>query len=320
MTQQFHSLQLIALSDLEYSERWSIHPFLKGQIPSQLQDSIERTGILHPPIIQKITPEKYHIISGHLRIQALLNTSPPIGSVPCLLLPQSTSPHNILDYIIEDQLLTGSFSPMEKAFFFKLCGKYMDNSTIAATYRPILQENLQKHTITKVLQFVDMDQKLQLSVHTGQVSDKLAWELLSLSSSDRKIVHEMFVEFGIGAGKQKRLLSLCRDLAGRLGQSIEELLSSPDLEDICNHDEMNPPQKAMRLMTTLQRRLCPESIAAEEEFTKQVAAMNLPRRCSISHSQSFESDEVSLTIRFANFRSMNHKLSTIQKLSTSKNS
>lgn len=314
MIQQLNTIQTIPFTNIESSKRWCLHPFLKGSPPPQLRESIERIGLLHPPTVQEISSGKFLVICGHFRVQVVQQLLSVTSSIPCRILPQNSSTKNILDLIIGDQLLSGPLSSIEKGFFFNICGDFMDSKTIASSYLPLLGEKIQEHSIKKTLQLLTLSLSIQTSIHTGTINDKVAFELLSLNSADRDTIYTLFQKLGLGGGKQKRLLSLCKDLVGRDGLTVQELFAAQDLQDIVSHKEMNPPQKGMLILSTLNKRLFPNSIAAEQSFSKQIKAMNLPNNCSVTHSPSFETDAVSLSIHFPSLTSVQQLLPEIQKL------
>jgi hypothetical protein len=64
---------------------------------------------------------------------------------------------------------------------------------------------------------------------------------------------------------------------------------------------MNIPQKIDHLGNKLQQDLAPSSTQAEEVFIKQVKSLQLPANHALSHSPSFEKDEITLAITFKNF-------------------
>lgn len=273
---------------------------------------MQRIGLLHPPIVHEETPGAFLIISGNFRVEILKQNSPHEASILCHVLPLETSPQKILYYILEEQLQSGPFSPMEKACFFSLCAPYMDTKSIAQSFLPMLNEKVQQHTISKHLELIKLDTKIQCSIHNGSINEKLAGELLCLKSGDRTLLHNIFLNLALGSGKQKRFLSLCRDLARREGTTIHTLLSKAEYQDILHHTEMNPPQKGALLLNTLQKQTFPESMAAEREFQQKIKAMELPANCTASHSPAFETDQTLLTVRFSSLSRMEKQLLEIQ--------
>ena len=117
----------------------------------------------------------------------------------------------------------------------------------------------------------------------------------------------------MGTGKQKRFFNLIRDIAFREGSSITSYLQKKEITEILDHKDMNIPQKIKHLGNLLQHELNPTSSLAEGAFEKQVASLQLPANYAISHSPSFEKDEITLSITFKDFDECAQYLSQQQK-------
>lgn len=302
------SLRSIELQQILQSDSWNLHPFLPPVSAHQddsLLQSIKRVGILHPPLLLHHSQENsYELLAGRARLHLHSELYPEQPTIACMLLEDTAAPLSILFHILEDQKLSGPLSPMEKAFFFSYCLQHLSTEDAARHFLPALGEKNQPQTITRYIRLLELEPELQRSVHSLKIAEKTAFELLLLSRSERLALHTLFIQLGLGGGKQKRLLSLARDLACRHGKTITELFSEKELKDILTHPESNVPQKAAILFRFLQKQLFPNSEAAEEAFRKNVARIRLPGSCSIEHSQSFETDEVSLRIRFSSLEDL----------------
>lgn len=308
------SINAIKSNCIEYSKTWSLHPFLPSEPPPKLLASIQRIGLLHPPILIQDSVEKYNLLCGHYRLMANERINPLNTNITCLILDSDTPSKQILHTVLEDQLLSGSLSSIEKAYFFKYCLRYMQIEEAAEKYLPVLSEKTQIQIIKKFLHFLELESELQISMHYGRISDKTAHELLTLTPGDRLTLHDIFLGLKLGGGKQNRLLALSKDLAYREGTTITQLLSGSDCKEILIHPEMNQPQKIANLLTILQRRLFPHSNLAEETFLKKIHKLNLPETCSISHSQAFERDDISVTMHFENLSKVEEKISEIKMI------
>ena len=125
--------------------------------------------------------------------------------------------------------------------------------------------------------------------------------------------------FRFAVRKQKKLFSLIRDLAGRSRIPISDFLNSDELQRILNHNEMNPPQKALHLGNFLQAELTPGYLESEKNFTGFSKELGLPKNFSLSHSQAFETDEITLSIVFENNDECRRLLPDIKSALTRKN-
>lgn len=310
----FHSIDL---KNISFSDEWSLHPFISSDASTRLSSSIQRIGLLQPPILWKQSSGQYQLLCGLSRLRAFAITHPEETSICCLILEEATSPQQILYYILEDQLLSGHLSPMEKAYFFHYCLKHMGVDAAAKSFLPILGEKVQIHTINTLIKLLKLEPELQQSVHNETIGIKTALEMLLLSSTERITLHTLFLNLELGGGKQKRLLALSKDLAFREEKSITALLSESDFRDILCHPEMNQPQKAANLFTIMQKRLFPLSDAAERNFLKKIKKMELPSSCTVSHSQAFETDEVAITLHFKTLSEIEKHVSEIKNLQQS---
>jgi len=307
----FHNVEINAI---ELSNRWSLHPGLCSAPSTTLQSSVQRVGLLQPPILLQLPENKYQLLCGHSRLVAHQNTVPTKTELTCLVLELNSSPQQILYTIVTDQLLSGNLTPIEKAYFFKYCLEYMEIKSAAQAFLPLLNEKIQIHTINKLTKLLLLEADIQLSVHNGIINEKIAHELLASNSDERQILHKIFLDLELGGGKQKRLMALSKDLAYGEGRSVTDIFSDTDCLEILEHPAMNKPQKIANLLTTLQKQLFPNSNAAEEEFLKKTSNWELPTTCSISHSQAFERDDIEVTLRFANIEAVEQKLSEIKRL------
>jgi len=307
----FHSIEL---DKIEISDEWSLHPFLSSEPPATaLVESINRVGILHPPILLRQSTERYKLVCGKSRLESL-KTNPGKKSSPCLILAEDSSPKTILSYVVEDQSLSGNFSAMEKAYFFSHCLNYMDGKEAAALFLTIFHQKIQPHTINKCLDLIKLELDIQINIHNGTIGEKTAHELLKMSPEDRRVLHGVFIDLQLGGGKQKRLLSLCKDLAYRKETTLTELLMKPEFDEILTHSEMNQPQKATVLLACIQKMLFPQSAYAEDLFRKKVTTMNLPTTCKVTHALSFETDAVSLIMDFETLTELEKRLPEILHL------
>jgi len=207
---------------------------------------------------------------------------------------------------------------METAYFFKYCLKHMEIEKAADSFFPVLEKKVQTHMIRRILPLLDLEPEIQESIHWGKIEEKMALELQQLTPDDRLTLFGIFQEFELGGGKQKRLLALTRDLAFGQDKTITALLAKPDFGLILDHPEMNRPQKASALFSLLQKKLAPESSAAEEAFQKAVYKMQLPAAYTLSHSPSFERDEVVITLRFDSLTEVENRLQEIKALAKKK--
>lgn len=296
------ALKNIPLSSINTTTHWSIHPFLDDRPSPTLHQSFTETGILHPPIVQQAQDETFNLICGRKRLYALEHYFKQT-SCPCLILHPALEPCAFFLYILTDQQLNGPLSPIEIAVFLKYCLDKMDEKEVTNFFLPRLGYKKQPPLIQQFVSLLALEETIQRQIHHGLMIDKIAFELLTLPPEDRFCLSSLFELLQPGTGKQKRILTLSRDIANRSQKTISSLFQEQDFKQIIEHQEMNPPQKTHTLLELLQKGFYPRSSDAEHVFKDKVRKLKLPDNYELTHSLNFERDEVYLTVTFQDLES-----------------
>jgi len=296
------ALSTVQLAAIDDGKRWNLHPFLTTTVSNRLIDSCRRIGILTPPVVIENDQGRHELLDGRQRI-AIARDILNLDHLPCRILPAARPPQVLLAALFESQSCTAPLSPMETAYFLELVRvtPFDDEQERALLLDQLFPCKLSKGLFQRSEQLLRLEENLQELVHTRFLSEAMATDLLKLTAEDRQRLAGLFRSFEMGAGKQKRFFTLARDIARRNGVSITTLLEQPPLVDILQHRGMNQPQKAHSMLLALQELASPSLAADEEAFRQKVASLSPPPECSIYHSQSFETDDIDLTIRFGSF-------------------
>jgi hypothetical protein len=296
------SLKEISLSSINITPDWNIHPFLDDTPSTCLKQSFLESGILHPPIVQAAKDESFELVCGRKRLYALQHYYQHINRFHCLILPSTLTLREICLYVLTDQQLNGPLSPMETAFLLKHCSQKMDELEIKDFILPRLGHSGHKNQSMLIHQFVrltTLDTRAQQLIHHGLIIEKTAFEVLELPPEDQKALFFLFDLLQPGTGKQKRILSLTREIVNRSASTISSLLDEQEFKQILEHAEMNIPQKTHSLLELLQKRSFPRSSGAEQIFKDRVRRLQLPAHYELNHSLNFEKNEVALTVTFS---------------------
>ncbi len=304
----------IPLRAIRFSREWSLHPWDSQNISDSLLQSFYRTGIIHKPILLAKNEESFDILCGFKRLEFALSTA-QLETVECLVFAKDTSSTTLLETLLTDQSLSQPLSLAEKARFVEICSRFLSPQEIVLIYFERLQLRKKPATIMELQTILQQDPIIITEVHAGRLQDKMVADLLRLpESSDRIALAQLFRDLAMGDGKQKRFFSLIRDLAFRQNSTISAYLKTPAISEILQHPVLNVPQKIQHLNNYLQHQLCPMSSKADEEYARQVRDLRLPSQCALSHSPSFEKDDITLSITFRNFSDCSRKVPEIVKL------
>jgi hypothetical protein len=237
------------------------------------------------------------IVCGSRRVRILREISAGV-EIGCLLVDSDLHTSDLLQLIVTDQLAGGPLTAIETARFIRLC----------KTWSPEQAEKIIESATgvsgddrcAKYLALLDLEQPVKEAVHVGLISFQVASTLSSMTQSERLFLTDLFARLSLNKNKQRRLIDLAQIIAAADKCSLETLLAG-DYPELNQPRLDNIPQATNRLLQDLYERSHPLSSAAQKQFLKQSAALDLPRNCSLSHSPAFEQEWVRLSIEFGRF-------------------
>ncbi|MDD5758292.1 MAG: ParB N-terminal domain-containing protein [Desulfobulbaceae bacterium] len=277
--------------------RFSLLPF---DIPpgKELLEQISKIGILHPPLIKATASGAFQIVAGRKRLQ-IINELMKQSSCDCLIIPEEFDALATLELSLRESLLGGPISPLAKATFFKKALALCPMDEAAHRFLPLLKMSPHPYLLQQIVSLTSLEEPLALALHEGRLDEKTALALSNLSFRDRFALFEMVDTLQLSVSNQRKITAICQDLAKRQESSIHALLSLGELKEIIDYQESNLPQKTARVMRFLSEKHAPNLAAAEKKFAETNNRLNLPKGLSLSHTQSFEKDELTLSATFA---------------------
>jgi hypothetical protein len=294
---QYISLDAINLTTTE----WNLHPWEYQVLSPELQTSMGRYGILHPPLVLADSAKTFAVVSGARRIKFIKQLN-DLSQVHCLVIDKD-APHSfILDLILTEQTSAGPLSLAEKARFIEIACRLSASQDLLNSFLKKMQLKSGRSTISNLMKILEQDEIIIQEIHAGRMQDRMVTELLSLpEEADRQAMTLLFKSLRMGDGQQKKFFNLIRDISFREGYSISLFFKKKAVVEILDHKLMNIPQKIQHLGNLLQHAIAPTSALAEEAFIQQVKSLQLPTSHSIAHCPFFEKDDVTLSITFKNF-------------------
>jgi len=293
------TLSQVDLNDFSYS----ISPIHEIEIDDTLKKSITRYGVLHPPIVRENNSGLYSIVAGRKRLYALRSLQKK-GTCCCLTLSHQTPEIEVFRILLAEVQLDRQLTIVEKAIFLQKITPIADERQIAKEFMPRLSLASDTFAMQQTRKLLELEDHIILGMHQGYVNQTIAHDFISLSVRDRSTLFEIIASLKPSFSNQKKLIDICRELAGRENTSIAALLDNHEVYAILHHQDANPPQKTKNLMTWLSRKHKPRTLQAEEEFNRFISAIRLPKNVSVAHTPFFEDDAVTLSITFRNRESL----------------
>lgn len=308
-----HSFSVLSLSQIKDTGTFDIHPYLRGNSPANgLYRSIEFSGIISPPIVTTVGNDNFEIICGRQRLQCLKLLNQQQCSFR--ILPKQISNEDILSLVLEDQFIVGALNIVEQACFLKLCFHHFPEKNRFHAFI----ESLPPGRITKGFRFLtplaEIDENLQLGIHSGFISENIITDLLSFEKADQLEFISLLQTLGIGKNNQKKLIVQLNDILKREKIRLHQLVDQEQFARILGDEKRGKPDKASAVFRLIQCLHQPRLSAARDDFKERIKSAKLPANCNLSPSQSFETKEVKLTIAFENYEKFLKKWDPIKQV------
>jgi ParB family chromosome partitioning protein len=307
-TSWFHP---VPLSAIDFEDRTYSLTLFEDHPSEMLLASIKRFGILHPPILRQVDDNSYCIIVGRKRITATQHLA-PAAPIFCRIIPVDIEITAIFSLLLEEAETGIPLSIVEQIVFFE---KLLLISPMEEAI-PMLEQlgyKPQIHILKNLLKLRSLNESVLQALHHGTIHIKSARKLLNLSETDQKMIVQLITSLHLGGSKQQKLIDLCIELNMRKNVPLKTILADfPSADEL--GQPMNIPQHGAALLSWLHNECFPQFSQAENNFKRQVARLNLPSTMHISHTPAFENKEITLSLCFPDWRSLDKALGGINKL------
>ena len=278
-----------------------------------LIQSIERVGLINPPLLKRDNQGSVTIITGYRRIKALKSLK--ADRVGCRVLSgDNILPIECFLLNLHDNLAVRKLNDVEKGMVLARLIPWIKTLEIVEYYMPLLGLPSNKTTLFSYLRLEEeMEVEAKESIAQGQLSLRNAIMLLDIDSISRSFIIDLISNMKLTVNQQRQLIEYTVDLSHIEGISIPDILDDQSVKRMNSDTRMNNPQKGRALIRYLRMRRYPSVSKAEREFEKMVSKLNLGKRIRIDHSPSFEAPYYRLEVLFKDGPSLRGKLENFMR-------
>jgi ParB-like chromosome segregation protein Spo0J len=257
--------------------------------------SVQRVGILHPPLLRERANNSYQVVAGR---QRLLLARDALGqaSCPCLVLAAASNEGQVLEALLAEALATRTLTVVEQALFLQKATPLLGKEETAQRFLPLLERSPHPLQVDRLLELLRLEEPLLDSLHAGELDETVARAMVALPLADRLLLHDVITALKLGVGKQRKLVTACQDLAARHRCTVSELFDMGEVQHILRHPDANLPQKGSNLMAWLARMLQPRLAENEQAHRRLVESLHLPPAVSLTHAPAFEKESLTLAV------------------------
>lgn len=283
---------------------------------SQLIFSIKKVGVIHPPILEQLSEQRYRIVSGLKRILAAQHLK--IDELHAYVYQSHRTEPSLELFLLNfyENLGTRMLNEIEKALvLWKLIHVFgVSEREVITNFMPLIGLGPNEIVLQRYLKLVQLEDYLRSAIVEDFISLETAISLLDLSAQDRLAIFNLFQDTKAGKNNQKELLQLIQQLSVIKNQSIEQLFESLAVEPILLSTRLTPSQKLEKIKQTLKQSRYPKYAEIAEQFQSLKKKLKLPSNIILRASPFFEDSEYSIELKFKNQRELSRSINILAAL------
>jgi len=271
-----------------------------------LKQSIRRVGLINPPVLRKRPDERYQIICGYRRIDALRELG--VSSALCQLVPPETTDAACLLLNLYDNTSSRELHPIEKSLALNRLLSYYSEERIVSDFLPLLK--LQPH-ITQFRAYQPLcllDKEIRDALLQDIIDVRTAFMLSRLDPEAGECLARLLINLRLSVSKQAEIITTVTEIGLRDGVSTKSVTGDPEMRSIMTNDKLNRPQKGDAVLRLLREKRYPRLTAQEKQVKGLLSKVKLPPGASITPPPFFEDNRYCLSVYFTGWQELKERL------------
>jgi ParB-like chromosome segregation protein Spo0J len=220
-----------------------------GREYNWLKESIDRVGLICPPVVNQPEEGKLSLICGRARIEALRALG--ISRTP-VILRSGLSERESFQIALEDNLHTRGYNETEKAgavyYIMKILNQSRQETSMLLK---LLSVPLNPRAISRYLKLHAADEHVKWMLVRGDISFNTFVMISGLDSKDAGALLGVIESLELGPNYQRELITLCEDLAAQQDCTISDILSREEFELLIRNRNLSVPDRVKHLFKDL---------------------------------------------------------------------
>jgi ParB family transcriptional regulator, chromosome partitioning protein len=260
-----------------------------------LVKSVERMGIVNPPVLQESPSGTFRPVLGRRRLEvaALLG----IGRVEAKLIPSSMSENDGFALAFWDNAAHRHFDRACTAYLVKRLLELFPADVVALEFLPQIGVPPKGPVLSRLQAIGKLEKPILRALSAGRIQEKTAVLMADLDSDSRNIIRHLIEDLGMNANKNADLISNLFDLAVANERAVADYVSDPGAREILDDDLRSRPQKAELFREHVRSRRNPELVSREKDIQEWIGSLTSSPMIAIRPAQAFESNEFKVEIK-----------------------
>jgi len=272
----------------------------------RLKDSINRIGVINPPLVRQKSDTTYQIVCGHQRVHALKELG--VASTHCTIVAPATGDAESLLVSFHDNVSHREFNPIEQSMAITKLLNYFSEEKVVSDFLPLLKIQPHSTQLETLKPLTTLGSAIKDAILAGTIDVRSAVKLALFNRASRAACSKLLMTLRLSLSKQTALLEYVSESALRENLSIDKIINSTQIRFVLEDERLNLPQKGEAIISLLRKRRFPQLTAKEEEFKQGLKKLRLPPDVCLKHPPSFEGNTYSLTFRFTSVKVLEKRL------------
>jgi ParB family transcriptional regulator, chromosome partitioning protein len=275
--------------------------------------SISQLGVMHPPVLLAVD-SGYAVVCGFRRIAACKSLG--LAGISAKVLLPRTDKRTCIHLAIAENSLQRPLNLIETSRALALLsGVYPDSDDFRKAAGVLgLPDNFS--AIHKLRQLSGLAPEIQEGVQSNVLSMAMALDLGQMEASSGITLSKLFGSLKLGLNKQREILTMIQEIAFREHLTVQDILYSPEFQEIMVHEKWDRSQKTVQIRHYLRRRRYPSITTVESNFESHVRSLDLESGIVLTPPRDFEGATFSFHIDFKNLDELQHRLSRLTDISS----
>lgn len=278
--------------------------------PDPLVMSIERVGILNPPIIQERSDGRLIPVLGRRRLEAADRVR--LREVATRVVPDDMPEPDGFVLAFWDNYGHRGFDAAVRTVVLVRLLELFPLLTVARDFLPALDIPPKGPRIERLKAIGRLEHRLLRALASGRIHEKTAALLTKCLPEDRSTVMDLVELLGLNANKNAEIVANLFDLSVLSGRKISEVLQDDPLPEVLHEENLSMAERGKRIREQVRAWKFPALSTNEQKFLEWRRTLSLPPNTTIRHAAAFESEECAVEIKL---RSREDAIRALERLS-----
>jgi hypothetical protein len=284
---------LLDLSEIDLEDPTFLIPSFSS--PYALEKSIERFGILNPPLVRKGTRSPCTAVLGRRRLAAAGKLG--ITRVHARIVPLEMTEQEGFQLAFWDNIACRQFDPACTAFVVRRLLALFPRDDVARDFLPALNVQQFGPRLERLKAIGSLEIPVLQALAWGRLTEKTAWVLSMMEPQERFALLELCKGLSLNANKTAEVIEGLFDLAHFAGSPILQFLEQEPVREVLCDRELSTQQRAARFRELVRSARFPELVARETQFHAKLAVIGPWQGVTVRPAAGFEGPECTVEVR-----------------------